>query len=181
MAVKTWSTGELLTNVDANTYAANAGLVFVKSQTIGSGVSTIVVSDAFSATYDTYRIIVAGGTTTVSQAFTMRLGSSTGSYYWGIQQTTYTTPTVQGFCASNVSEWQIGGATGTTPTALVDLLNPFLARPTVFRGVDTGGTSQARNWSGFHNVSTSYSAFTLIASSGSFTGGRITVYGYRKA
>lgn len=52
MAIKTFTTGEVLTASDTNTYLANSGLVFVKSQTIGSAVTSVTVSDAFSATYD---------------------------------------------------------------------------------------------------------------------------------
>jgi hypothetical protein len=39
MAIKTFTTGEVLTASDTNTYLANSGLVYVKSQTIGSGVT----------------------------------------------------------------------------------------------------------------------------------------------
>jgi hypothetical protein len=34
---------------------------------------------------------------------------------------------------------------------------------------------------GYLNDATSYTAFTITASSGTMTGGTITVYGYRKA
>ena len=56
MAVKTFTT-EVLTSADTNTYLANSGLVYVKSHTITSGAS-VVVTDAFSSTYDNYLIIV---------------------------------------------------------------------------------------------------------------------------
>jgi len=38
-----------------------AGLTLVKSQTIGSAVSSVEVTGAFSATYDNYKVIVIGG------------------------------------------------------------------------------------------------------------------------
>ena len=37
------------------------GLDLVKTQTIGSAVSTVTVSDVFSATYDNYLITINGG------------------------------------------------------------------------------------------------------------------------
>ena len=58
MAIKTFTTGEVLTAADTNTYLANSGLVLVKSQTIGTGVASVTISDAFSTTYDNYRITI---------------------------------------------------------------------------------------------------------------------------
>jgi hypothetical protein len=58
MAIKTFTTGEVLTASDTNTYLANAGLVYVKSQTIGTGVSSVIVSDCFTTDYDNYKIVV---------------------------------------------------------------------------------------------------------------------------
>ena len=59
MAIKTFTTGEVLTAADTNTYLANSGLVYVKSQTIGSAVSSVNVTSAFSSTYDNYVITLS--------------------------------------------------------------------------------------------------------------------------
>ena len=47
----------------------DVGLVFIKSQTIGSGVSSVTVNDAFSATFDNYIIAVNTSSSSVNCAF----------------------------------------------------------------------------------------------------------------
>ncbi len=37
------------------------GLRLIKKQTIGSGVASVSVTDAYSATYEAYKIIITGG------------------------------------------------------------------------------------------------------------------------
>jgi hypothetical protein len=76
MAIKTFTTGEVLTASDTNTYLANSGLVFVKSQAITSG-STVVVTDAFSSTYDNYRIVIDNGVATGNGAVGLQLWCAT--------------------------------------------------------------------------------------------------------
>ena len=53
MAVKTFTTGEVLTASDTNTYLANAGLVYITSTSVGTG-GSLTVSNCFSATYNNY-------------------------------------------------------------------------------------------------------------------------------
>ena len=81
MAVKTFTSGEVLTASDTNTYLNNGGLVYVKSQTIGSAVSSINVTSAFDSTYDIYAITVTGGAGSTPAAWTLRLGATATNYY----------------------------------------------------------------------------------------------------
>ena len=62
---------------------AYPGLRLIKKQTIGTGVSSVTVTGAFSATYDNYKIIVTGGSNSVgtSNVLTTLGGSTTGYYY----------------------------------------------------------------------------------------------------
>ena len=55
--------------IDATVYGLNPGLVLIKTETIGTTVSSVTVTSAFSATYDNYKIIVAGGSGTVTGDF----------------------------------------------------------------------------------------------------------------
>ena len=82
MAIKTFTTGEVLTASDTNTYLTNSGLVYIKQQTVGSGVASVTVSDAFSSTYDSYLIIDTGGTMSSDTALTMQLGAQVTGYYY---------------------------------------------------------------------------------------------------
>ena len=54
------------------------GLTLIKTQTIGSGVSSITVTDAFSSTYDNYKITITGGTGSINQiGLRITMGSNT--------------------------------------------------------------------------------------------------------
>ena len=58
-----------------------SGLVLISTTTIGTSVSTVTVSNAFSATYDNYKIILSGGVASGSAAITIILGATTSRYY----------------------------------------------------------------------------------------------------
>ena len=57
MAEQTFTAGQILTATQMTTLQSDIGLNFIKSTTVGSGVSIAVISSVFSATYDNYRII----------------------------------------------------------------------------------------------------------------------------
>jgi len=164
------------------TYLANAGLVYVTSQTIGTGVSTVVVSSCFSATYDNYLIVLTGGTISIANAdiaLQMRSGGTTAttSYYSSLIYG----PTILVFNVTNGTNWlNAGGGTNTASRMRVELEAPFLAQRTTYFSksprTDILGTS-----SGYHDQATSYDSFVLTPNPGTLTGGTITVYGYRKA
>jgi hypothetical protein len=56
MAVKTFTTGEVLTAADTNTYLANAGFVYVSSGTFTNAASFDVTG--FSSAYDFYQLFL---------------------------------------------------------------------------------------------------------------------------
>jgi hypothetical protein len=180
MAIKTFTTGEVLTAADTNTYLANSGLVYIKSQTVGSGVGSVTVSDAFSATYDNYLIILNGGTMSSDTNMKMTLGSSATGYYGFMAYGSYTSGTVNGANDNNsTSGWTWGGG-GSTNSAYVELIDVFPARETQMRS-RVRYSNVYGNYVGHHGVSSSFTGFTFTSSSGTMTGGTITVYGYRKA
>ena len=180
MAIKTFTTGEVLTAADTNTYLANSGLVFVKQETVGAGVSSVPVNDAFSATYDNYKITYAGGTANTPQAITMILGGSVTGYNYATSLYGYVSGALtmlnQGTAASFA---YVGEANTNNNNIDIDLFNPFLAKYTTYQGFYIGGGNGGAT-GGVHAVATSYTSFTL-AVAGNITGGIITVYGYRKA
>lgn len=162
----------------------HAGLVLVSTTTIGSGVSSVTVSNAFSSTYDNYKIMVSGGVGSVSDAnLELQFGSSTTGYYEGlIYQNGFTSATINGAVRANQSSWAwFGNLSSDHAVTDVDVLGPFLSKYTFFRNgtfsaINTNGLSN-----GVHKVATSYTAFTLIAGGGTtMTGGTIAVYGYSK-
>ena len=183
MAVKTFTSGETLTAGDTNTYLNNGGLVYIKSQTVGSGVSSVTVTGAFSTDYDNYEIILSGGVASGDANLRLTLGATATGYYNSGIYVGYTGATVFGTNTNNGAFIDIGyGSTNAlSGRGLID--SPFLAKRTVFRTtpVSTSTTYPMGVFGGYLNDATSYTAFTITASSGTMTGGTITVYGYRKA
>lgn len=181
MAVKTFTTGEVLTAADTNTYLNNGGLVYVTQTTVGSAVASVTISNCFSSTYDNYRIVVRGGTpsnNSVSLAF--KLGASTSSYYSALLYAAWSVLSPTLLTVDNGASWTylIGSDTQGMGGA-IDVFNPNVAAYTRMSGFymrdDLGGST----W-GIHKQATAYTDFTLTPSAGTLTGGTITVYGYRK-
>jgi len=165
--------------------AGGAGLVLVSSTTIGTTVSSVTVSSAFSTTYDNYKIIVSGGIASASATLTLQLGSTTSAYYyWGISGNSGST-TVSGIVGSNVANFADFGTAGVNSlSADVEVSNAFLSkRTTVFSQAirtTTAGTVKA-SW-GFQDSDTSFTAFTIAIDGGAtMTGGTIKVYGYQNS
>jgi len=183
MAIKTFTTGEVLTAADTNEYLGNAGLVFVKSQTIGTTVSSVTVTSAFSATYDNYVIMISGGVASTDMNIRLTLGSTATGYYYGGMFAKYDGTNSSFTAGSNQSFLDIGYASVNALSGKGELDSPFLAKRTVLRSISTGTSTTyfMNNYAGFLDNATSYTAFTLTASTGTMTGGTISVYGYRKA
>jgi hypothetical protein len=157
---------------------AYPGLRLVKKQTIGSAVSSVTVTNAFSATYEAYKIIVTGGVSSADVNLSLKLGASTTAYYEILRYWTYggTTQTPAG--TSNGSVWNfVGNSTSNAIAFEANLRNPNLAKWTFFDSVYLTQNSSGNN-SGVHQVATAYTDFTIAPSSGTLTGGTIYVYGY---
>ena len=152
--------------------------MFIKQQTIGTSVASVTVSDAFSSTYDNYKITLNGGTAAVAQAISLQLGASVTEYYQSLAYVTYATGAFTVLPVNNgaVFSYAMEGLT-TNMVGNLDIMNPFLARITNIAGWYPG--SVAGTVIGYHKLATSYTSFTL-ACSANMTGGTITVYGYRK-
>jgi hypothetical protein len=181
MAIKTFTTGEVLTAADTNEYLANSGLVYVTSATAGSAVSTLTVSSCFSATFDNYRIVVSGGTASASgNNMLFQLSGITGSVYQAAGYfVTYGTATVSAYAPAASASWLIGFFGQNNSAVTMDLINPFAAKQ---KGMNTISSAQFNySFTGECTSTTSATGFTLTPAGGTFTGQTVTVYGYRKA
>jgi hypothetical protein len=161
--------------------AVSSGLTLIKTQTIGTGVTSVAVTDAFSATYDTYKITISGGVGSAAnnEFFAILTGSTVGYNYAGVF-TNYNS-TAGGTGASGASAWGFWGGIDTTSLSLnVDLTNPFLAKNTHFQTFATR-TGLAGSAAGIHTVASSFTGFTLTPALGTITGGTIRVYGYQNS
>ena len=161
-------------------------LVLVKSQTIGTGVSSVTVTDAFSSTYDNYKIIVTGGVASGNALLQAFLGTSApaNGYYMGGVFINYPAAGQAYVSDNNATRInRIGYVNSNTVQGNVELYGPFLSKNTLIQTVFIGHVTDgdAGTYAGFLNNSTSFTAFTINTSSGTLTGGTINVYGYRKA
>ena len=164
---------------------AYPGLRLIKKQTIGSGVSSVIVTSAFSATYTNYLIAVSDvqcSAVNDSIGVQMRTGSTTSTtgYYFVLLYATYggvSGNSVQ----NNGSSWNNVGR-GISATDKVsfsfDLHSPFLASKTEIAGKNAVGSDIAGVSTGYHNSAVSYDQIVINTLSGTLTGGTIYVYGY---
>lgn len=169
--------GQVLTAAQMNA----VGLWLVKTQTIGTTVSSVTVTDAFSADYQHYKIMLAGGVASTTNTLRITLGATTAGYYQGGYGTTFAAVAA----AANVNNgafWVLGTGSTNSLYTNFDLLNPNETNETMMQGFipdsQTGGGSYSVG--GFLNNATSYTDFTITASTGTLTGGIVYVYGYRK-
>ena len=180
MAVKTFGS-EILTSSDTNTYLANSGLVYVTSVTVGTGVSSVNVTGAFSSTYTSYKIVYSGGSASTNNHLALRFGSTATGYYGGLiyNQATAAAPT--GAADNNAAYFTYAaGGNSSFELASIDVHNPFVAFYTLINAWNMSFTNFG-SYNGYLANTTSYTDFTLIPLAGTITGGQITVYGYRKA
>jgi len=158
------------------------GLVLIKSQTIGTAVSSVTVSNVFSSSYDNYKIVLIGGVGSQVSYLKLTLGATSTGYYFGgfYTASNWGAGNTVGTAGSNVAAWDAGGVNTDLLQTNIDLFGPNLAKRTTFQAafIDarTGGSYQ--DYAGFLNNNTQYTDFTLTVNAGTITGGTIYVYGY---
>lgn len=172
-------TGSNAWTVTSRSGGGASGLTLVKAQTIGTSVTSVTVTDAFSATYDNYVITLAGGAATANINFSMQLGSTTTGYYYNASGAIWATNTSNFIVGNNVANWPFVGTGRTTGCQIAATINsPFLSKnTTIFNPFIANDASYSFN--GILSDTTSYTAFTL--GGGTFTGGTIRVYGYQNS
>lgn len=161
----------------------SSGMTLISSTTIGTTVSSVTVSNAFSSTYDNYMIVLAGGATSAGPTIALTLGATSANYYWANVRNSYSAPTsVTGDGANPGSSWAYAGGFGSSTgyNSRIILLSPNLADQTVmyYDSVEMGASAPRINGGGWLNDTTQYTAFTFTPSTGTMTGGTIRVYGF---
>ena len=182
MAVKTFTTGEVLTSADTNTYLANSGLVYVSTTTIGTAVSSVTVSNCFSSTYEDYRIDIKDCAASTGDGLNFQIGTITSSVYYGNWSYALYTATAFNLNPMNAQPHMVMGLTNTSADlyASIDIANPFKTSVKFFKG-NYYGRGYTGTFGGTASSATSQTSFKIFNGSGTLTGGTITVYGYRKA
>lgn len=156
-----------------------SGLTLVKSQVIGTTVGSVTVTDAFSATYDAYKITITGGVGSSSNAqLNLIFGAASSGYSWGYL---IAAASPSGIVNASASSIPVGEVNTVLIQMNTEVFNPFLTKHTYVNGTlgfnAANGNGRAA-LSGYLTDSLSHTAFTLTASNGTLTGGTIRVYGY---
>jgi hypothetical protein len=179
------STGQVLTVAGglpswATPAASASGLTLVKTQTIGTTVSSVTVSSAFSSTYDNYLITINGGSASTLQDLKLTLGSTTSGYSFAYSFAYYDGSATGKSNGNNTSSWQAYTYESGNTDGQIFIQSPFLSAKTTYQSKSSFGGVNA-NPGGFLNDTTSYTAFTLTPAAGTLTGGTIRVYGYQNS
>jgi hypothetical protein len=172
-----FSVAQVLTAAHMNA----VGLWLVKTQTIGTAVTDVTVTGAFSADYDVYKITVTGGAGSAGGSLELQLGTTTTGYYAAMSGVTYATTAAALTADNNAARWTNAGSINTSSLSMnIELTNPFLTENTFIFGQGLTGTVTGRTLTGILNDTTSYTGFKIFASgANTLTGGTIRVYGYR--
>lgn len=185
------TTGQVLTKTSSTNYEVNwssptNGTTLVTTETIGSGVATVQVTNCFSSTYDSYIVEIAGvsissngtalkfiplvGTTAPANGcygnvFYVANGAAAGLSSAGISNQQYME------CVSMTS--------ASTNTGTFNVDGPNLAEYTrlSFSSVDN---NYWRIGAGIWRNTSQYTGFQFETFSGTLTGGTIRVYGYNR-
>lgn len=171
-----FSVGQVLTaaHMDA------VGLWLVKTQTVGTTVSSVTVTGAFSADFDNYRIIWSGGTMSAATDMSIQLSGLTSNYYGSAWYDAYTGGSSGINRLNNQAKWlYVGGGDSTAAMVNLDLFGPFKSAPTFMVYKSYSGSVFSIHGAGKQTNTTSVTDFILAPNSGTMTGGTVRVYGYR--
>ena len=175
----TFSSGSVLTAAQMN----SVGMWLVKTQAIGaSAVPNVTVTDAFSADYDNYLILMSGGTASAACSMGIEIGGAVNNYYGFMTYGDATTNTVLGAGrnSSLLMNW-VGGSQGASQAVhvSVQVINPFKALYTKFLNGTYQNAGAYGTMQGEHRVATSYTSFKLVPDTGTISNGTVYVYGYK--
>ncbi|MHC4707916.1 MAG: hypothetical protein ACYS8I_12630 [Planctomycetota bacterium] len=173
-----YSSGDVLTAADLN---ASSGLVFVKSQTVGSVVSSVTVSNAFSSTFQNYKIIIDGvDASLANNSMEFNFTGSTANYYFAGWYRNYANTVGALNGGSNVAAWPIGyTSTSDSTFCSFEVFHPYdSTRRAHYASAPSGGNDFVNSYGGQHAVVSSFTGFRIVPGLGTMTGGTIRVYGY---
>lgn len=195
MAIKTFTSGAVLTASDTNTYLNNGGLVYITQTLITAGSATSVsFNNVFTSTYDNYQIVIDGFTPSVVDRglnFRLRVGGVDAAGATDYPNA-FLGLTAAGAASNFTSTGDNYGSTGmfnsttTIPygSSVMNVFNPAKAERTFANVHAQLFATQLfhRTGSFYHNLTTAYDGFTLLLSgTGNITTLRVRVYGYRQA
>lgn len=192
MAIKTFTSGEVLTAANTNTYLTNSGLVYITEAVASGTATTLNIQSCFSGTYDNYRIVATEWRSSSNGTIWFRLLSgatpnTSAAYSYGFAGLSTLGVSTNG---SNFGQTFAFLGTSNISTQLsnsftFDITNPFLARQTYLLGTTMNLNAglngfDIRSGGAVMDTSSSFDGIQLGAAAGNISG-RFKIYGYRQA
>jgi len=173
MAIKTFTTGEVLTAADTNTYLANSGLVYITQATV-SGTSTSI-NNCFTSAFENYliKVNIKSANSAADIKLRLRVGGvdSNGPYDQA------------GDVAVTGTSVKLGDNANSYGFGTIQLGGPQAADFTVgsilFHGLNSGVAATSFDSTFDADVQTQFDGFTVF-STATLTG-TMFVYGYRNS
>ena len=192
MAIKTFSSGEVLTASDTNTYLANSGLVYVKQQAF-TALSTWSMDNVFTSTYRNYRVFIDATGSSNNNVMRLTFLNSSGAeitagYYGAAYWFDFATA---GSTTTNVTNGTAFLPLGYIPSSgspgfstSFDVGTPELSTSAVniqgnFSGVNSGTAFAGGFNTGTYNTIGVVRGFYIKCSAGNNMTGSVSVFGYR--
>ena len=189
MAVKTFSS-ERLTSSDVNTYLTNSGLVYITRTTFSSS-TAVNVDNCFTSNFTNYVITLnmTGASANTNVNMRLRTGGSTdaSSVYNLAGFISYMGSSILSAASSGgpTTDWFLGSHDINNYPNMpfrIEVMNPQVAYRTAIFSMGWQPVNPQpyyRHIGGVTNNTTQYDGFSILASSGTFSGS-VTVYGYRQ-
>ena len=192
MAIKTFTSGAVLTAADTNTYLTNSGLVYIAQGELTSSTASLTFNDVFSSTYDNYRIVIDRyRPVNALQALYFRLrvsGADIAANYnysqSGLYQDGSSTNNSSGAVAVNHIDVTFNSLnTVGLGSCVMDIMAPQKTERTFMTYQTIIYNSQYGNRNGYavHQIEQAATGFSLLAAAGNTTTLRCKVYGYRNS
>jgi hypothetical protein len=192
MAIKTFTSGSVLTASDTNTYLNNGGLVYITQGELTSSTAALIFNDVFSSTYDNYRIVIDRyRPVNTLQALMMRLrvsGADKAANYnysqSGLYQDGSSTNNSSGAVAVNQIDVLFNSLNIVAlGSCVMDIMAPQKVERTfmTYQSIIYNSQYGNRNSYAVHQVEEQSTGFSLFAAAGNTTTLRCKVYGYRNS
>ena len=167
------------------------GLTLINTTSF-SGVSSQSVNDVFSSTYDVYKVLLVVDSNTFGDGnVRMRLrvsGSDSSATQYFTQNSGFTDfNATDNFRESSSTSWFVSGTdsggTNAQYNSRIDIFNPFKTTVTTTTGQSesqaSSGAMTIFNFGQLNFDVTSWTGFTIFATSGAMTG-KVLTYGYNQ-
>ena len=192
MAIKTFTSGSILTAADTNTYLTNSGLVYIAQGELTSSTASLTFNDVFSSTYDNYRIVIDRyRPVTALSSLSMRLRASgadiAANYNYsqiGLYQDGSSTNSSSGAVAVNQIDTIFNSLNVVgLGSCVMDIMAPQKTERTfmTYQSIIYNAQYGQRNCYAVHQVEQAATGFSLLTLAGNTTTLRCKVYGYRNS